>query len=74
MAEKKVYKWDDMPDVMSAQHIANIMGISRKTVYELFEIKPEHGGIPNYPIGVSKRADKVDVIAWKDNLKAVKYA
>ncbi|MEN1989863.1 helix-turn-helix domain-containing protein [Paenibacillus hubeiensis] len=69
MAEKKIYKWDDMPDIMTAQHIANILGISRKTVYELFAIKPEHGGIPNYTIGVSKRADKVDVIEWKNKLK-----
>ncbi|MGP3787190.1 DNA-binding protein [Chryseobacterium mucoviscidosis] len=69
MTEKNIYKWEDMPDVMTAQDIANVLGISRKTVYELFTLKTEHGGIPNYPIGVSKRADKVDVIAWKNKLK-----
>ncbi|WFR60832.1 helix-turn-helix domain-containing protein [Paenibacillus amylolyticus] len=69
MAEKTIYKWEDMPDVMTAQDIANVLKISRKTVYEFFALKTEHGGIPNYPIGSSKRADKVDVIEWKNRLK-----
>lgn len=72
---------ENMPDIITAQQIANYLQISRKKVYELFQLHPEFGGIPNISIGNSKRVSKSDFIYWlklkKQNtdhfyLKAVK--
>lgn len=59
-------KLDEMPEILTAQNIADYLGISRKRVYELFQIKPEHGGIPNFDIGYSRRVRKKDFVAWID--------
>lgn len=57
---------EDMPDILTAQNIADYLGISRRRVYELFQLKPELGGIPNFDIGFSKRVRKQDFIEWID--------
>ena len=67
----KITKLEDLPDTLTAQHIADFLSISRTTIYELFNIYPEHGGIPNYGIGISKRVDLPDFIEW---IKARKQA
>ncbi|EJW19051.1 helix-turn-helix domain-containing protein [Paenibacillus alvei] len=69
MSREKVIHWDKMPDEMSAQNIADIFGIDRRRVYDLFDLPLEKGGIPNYSIGTSRRADKEDVMKWRDKLK-----
>lgn len=69
MSKEKVIHWDKMPDEMSAQNIADIFGIDRRRVYDLFDLPLEKGGIPNYSIGTSRRADKEDVKKWRDELK-----
>jgi len=74
MAKETTVHWDELPDVLAAQDIADIFKISRRRVYELFQLKPEYGGIPNYEIGNSKRADKEDVRDWKESLKKRKFA
>ena len=53
-----------LPDILTAQHISDYLGISRRRVYELFQLKPQAGGIPNFEIGLSKRADKADFLNW----------
>lgn len=55
---------EELPVILTAKHIADYLQISRRRVYELFQIKPEAGGIPNFEIGSSKRVKKVDFIAW----------
>jgi excisionase family DNA binding protein len=74
-------KIDDLPEIITAQQIADYLQISRKTVYELLQINPEYGGIKNISIGASKRVEKVDFIDWlqlkkrnttNHHLKAVK--
>lgn len=57
---------DELPDILTAQHIADYLTISRRRVYELFKLKPEYGGIPNFDIGFSKRVKKIDFFAWID--------
>ncbi|MEG6521093.1 helix-turn-helix domain-containing protein [Desulfotomaculum sp. 1211_IL3151] len=61
---KKQYTVETLPDVLTAQHIADFLIISRRRVYELFDIKPEAGGIPNFEIGQSRRVEKQDLISW----------
>ncbi|EIW19963.1 MULTISPECIES: hypothetical protein [Pelosinus] len=68
-AREKITRWDDLPDVLTAQHIADYENISRRRVYELFQTSPAHGGIANYDIGTSKRVEKVDYAAWRATQK-----
>ncbi len=69
MSKTRIYSWDQLPDVLTAQDIADIFVLSRKRVYELMQIHPDHGGIPNYLVGSSKRVDKPDLLCWKERLK-----
>ncbi|MCM3783707.1 helix-turn-helix domain-containing protein [Neobacillus mesonae] len=70
MSEGNAIQWDKFDDVLEAKDIAAILKISKRRVYELFQLSPEHGGIPNYNIGsMTIRADKEDVRRWTDNLK-----
>lgn len=63
---------DSLPEILTAQHIANYLGISRRRVYELFDLKPEFGGIPNFDIGYSKRVEKADLVKWIQEQKKKK--
>ncbi len=65
---------ESMPEVLTAQMIADYLHISRRRVYELFHIPPSYGGIPNYDIGISKRVDKPDFISWIEALKEKKQS
>lgn len=56
--------WESLPEMLTAKHIAGVLGISRKRVYELMQIHVEHGGIPNFEIGISKRVEKADLKQW----------
>ncbi|PFP26521.1 DNA-binding protein [Bacillus sp. AFS073361] len=57
--------WDSLPDTLTAQHISEFLGISRRRVYELFQMNVKDGGIPNFKIGsVTKRVDKADFKHW----------
>jgi predicted DNA-binding transcriptional regulator AlpA len=64
--------WESLPDTLSAAQIGQFLGISRKTVYELFKLNPDHGGIPNFEIGASKRVEKADLKMWVTNQKLKK--
>ncbi|MEK4974727.1 helix-turn-helix domain-containing protein [Niallia sp. FSL R7-0648] len=66
---KKYKTWDSLPDTLTAQHIAEFLSISRRRVYELFQTQIEHGGIPNFSIGTSKRVEKSDFKQWILRLK-----
>lgn len=59
----------ELPEILTAQHMADYMDLSRKTIYELFKIKPEYGGIPCISIGTSKRALKEDFCQWIQDRK-----
>jgi chromosome segregation ATPase len=65
---------ENLPEILTAQHIATYLTISRRRVYELFQIKPEFGGIPNFEIGASKRVDKEDFKDWIEARKKEKSA
>ncbi|MDQ0221365.1 DNA-binding protein [Peribacillus cavernae] len=63
---------ESLPNILTAQHIADYLGISRRRVYELMQISEEAGGIRCFSIGLSKRVDKEDFFQWiemKKNLK-----
>ncbi|WP_239672899.1 helix-turn-helix domain-containing protein [Mangrovibacillus cuniculi] len=66
---KRFEKWDDLPDVLTARHIAEFLELSRSTIYELFNEKEEHRGIPNFAIGSSKRVLKSDLREWISSQK-----
>jgi DNA-binding transcriptional regulator LsrR (DeoR family) len=62
---------DQLPDILTAQHIASYLGISRRRVYELLEISSEHGGlkVKTVAIGISKRVAKDDFLDWFESRK-----
>ena len=61
--------YEDLPDLLTAQNIANYISISRRRVYELFQLPVEEGGIPCIEIGKSKRVDKRDLFKWLESKK-----
>jgi len=63
---------NNLPEILTAQYIANYLGISRRRVYELFQLNPAFGGIPNFDIGFSKRAEKKDFLSWIEARKREK--
>lgn len=58
--------FEELPPIICAQHIADYLSISRRRVYELFDLIPQAGGIPNFDVGYSKRVRKEDFAAWID--------
>ncbi|MNC00655.1 hypothetical protein D3C75_479870 [compost metagenome] len=65
-------KLEEMPEVLTAQHIADYLGIARLTVYEQFNIPVERGGIPNFNIGKSRKTLKSDFILYLDKKRTYK--
>lgn len=63
---------ESLPEILTAQDIASYLRISRGSVYEFLKLKPEHGGIPNIAIGLSKRVEKNDFIKWMKDQKQAK--
>ena len=55
---------DELPETLTAQIISDYLKISRSRIYEMFQIPPHMGGIPNFEIGNSKRVDKQDFLNW----------
>ncbi len=64
ISENQYSTWDSLPDTLTAMHISQFLQISRRRVYELFQVDAEEGGIPNFEIGASKRVDKDDFKKW----------
>jgi excisionase family DNA binding protein len=54
----------EQPEILTAQNIADYLHISRRRVYELFELSPDHGGIPVISIGITKRVRKETFENW----------
>ncbi|MCO5381812.1 MAG: helix-turn-helix domain-containing protein [Desulfosporosinus sp.] len=63
---------DELPEILTAKHIAAYLGISRRRVYELFQLKTDYGGIPNFEIGLTKRVEKKDFLEWIEKRKKEK--
>ncbi|MDR7080186.1 excisionase family DNA binding protein [Neobacillus niacini] len=68
---KKYTTWESLPDNLTALQIASYLGISRRRVYELFQVKVENGGIPVFQLGASKRVKKDAFRKWHNELKIV---
>jgi len=63
---------DNLPEILTAKHIAMYLGLSLRRVYELFQTNQKSGGIPNFNIGNSKRVEKKDFILWIEERKQEK--
>ncbi|WP_058302421.1 helix-turn-helix domain-containing protein [Gorillibacterium timonense] len=64
---------ESLPDILTAKHIADYLSISRRRVYELFQLSPDAGGIPCFEIGLSKRVERVDFFRWIEQQKKAKF-
>ncbi len=61
---------DELPDVLTAQHVAAHLHLSRRHVYELFRTSTAIGGIKTFSIGKTVRTYKTDYLDWLDQHKA----
>ncbi len=48
-----------LPEILTAEHMAKYLGLSRRVIYDLLKTKPEAGGIPSFNIGYSVRAENL---------------
>lgn len=64
-------KLEELPEVLTAQHIADYLGLARLTIYEQYKIPPSRGGIPNFNVGKSRRTLKRDFIDWLNKQRGV---
>lgn len=56
---------EELPEVLTAQQIADYLGLARLTIYELYKMPVDRGGIPNFPIGKrTRKTIKSDFIVW----------
>ncbi len=62
-------KLEELPDVLTADVLAQFLSLSKRRVYELMDISDDHGGIPCLRIGRSKRVLKADLLEWLDKRK-----
>lgn len=60
---------EEMPPVLTAQNIADYLGLARYTVYGLYDEPVECGGIPNFKIGNSRRTLKTDFVEFIEQRK-----
>lgn len=67
---KKMIYLADLPDILTPQHVADYLGISRRRVYEFCLLNPAVGGLPSYTIGKSRKIDKADLMLWKEAVKS----
>lgn len=58
-----------LPEILTAQNIADYLRISRRRVYELMQLDIKKGGLPGFSIGASKRVDKEDFFQWLEEQK-----
>ncbi|MDQ0880963.1 helix-turn-helix domain-containing protein [Peribacillus sp. V2I11] len=63
----------NLPSILTAQHIADYLGISRRRVYELMQMSEKAGGIRSFNIGTSKRVDREDFLRWIEMKKYQKW-
>ncbi|NHN33564.1 helix-turn-helix domain-containing protein [Paenibacillus sp. S3N08] len=63
---------DHLPEVLTAQNIADYLQINVRRIYDQFQLKEAAGGIPHYTVGKQKRVDKADFIKWKESSKQAK--
>ncbi len=67
MAERiKLVHIDDLPDILSPQHVADYVGISRQRIYDLCQ----SGELKNFTIGASRRIYKKDMLNWIESLRS----
>ncbi|WP_052092218.1 helix-turn-helix domain-containing protein [Paenibacillus sp. FSL H7-0357] len=66
---KKRVSLEELPPVLRAQDIADYLIMARNTVYDLYDMPIEFGGIPNMKIGNGRRTIKEDFILWLESKK-----
>ncbi|NYB72523.1 helix-turn-helix domain-containing protein [Sedimentibacter hydroxybenzoicus DSM 7310] len=61
---KKHTKFNELPDILTADILSEFLSLSKRRVYELMDINPEYGGIKCLRIGRNKRVLKTDLEEW----------
>ncbi|MDB5053256.1 MAG: DNA-binding protein [Bacilli bacterium] len=70
---QKITTLESLPDIMTPQHVADYLGISRRRVYEYCQLKASVGGLPSFKIGESRKIEKASLIQWIEAQKQVQH-
>lgn len=62
---------DELPEVLTAQDIADFLRVNVRRVYDNLQLKPQAGGIPHVRLGKQMRIEKTDFVSWMDTQKGV---
>jgi excisionase family DNA binding protein len=60
---------NEMPEMLTVQHVAAYLGLSRNTVYSLYQKNKEQSGLPSFKTGNSRRIRKSALIEWVDSME-----
>ena len=55
---------EELPDVLTARHVSEFLGISKVRAYELFRLSANVGGIKSIAFGRIRRVYKKDFLEW----------
>ncbi|MDF2535837.1 MAG: hypothetical protein K0R18_1996 [Bacillales bacterium] len=55
----------DMPEVLTAEHIAGHLDCSIQKIYDLCKLSEKVGGLKSFRFGKLIRVSKEDFISWK---------
>ena len=71
MRDSPNFMLEEMPEYLTAKHIADHLHVSKRHVYDLLELKPEKGGIENFRIGEKcRRVEKAKYAEWLEKRKS----
>lgn len=58
---------------LSTKEVAEILGVSRQTVYEWARISPDAGGLPSFKFGSRVLIRESDLKQWMDNKRRYQF-
>ncbi|MHA0858224.1 helix-turn-helix domain-containing protein [Paenibacillus sp. CMAA1364] len=64
MGRSKILNLDQLPDILTPQHVADYVGISRQRIYEFCQCKE----IKSFTIGASRKIHKADMLIWLNRI------
>lgn len=59
----------ELPNNLTSKNIHQFTNINLRTVYDLMNKNPKHGGIPAFRIGKSLYSDREEFLKWWDETK-----
>ncbi|OAS17490.1 hypothetical protein A8708_22095 [Paenibacillus oryzisoli] len=55
---------DELPEMLTVQQTADLLGVCRNTVYTLCKRAQGEGGLPSFKSGNTRRIRKMALLGW----------